>query len=79
MKNLSEQGREPATTKQTHIWRRRRDLNTGDNGAERVVTATPTLQPQKGVEKFIKLETVENATVLNEKIKNKRLKHYKKV
>ena len=52
MKNLSEQGREPATTKQTHIWRRRRDLNTGDNGAERVVTATPTLQPQKGVEKF---------------------------
>ena len=32
-----------------------------------VVTATPTLQQQKDVEKFIKLETVENATVLNEK------------
>ena len=44
-----------------------------------VVTATPTLQQQKCVEKFIKLETVENVTVLNEKIKNKRLKHYKKV
>ena len=67
MKNLSEQGREPATTKLTHIWRRRRDLNTGDNGAERVVTATPTLQRQKGIEKFIKLETVENVTVLTEK------------
>ena len=52
MKNLSEQGREPATTKPIHIWRRRRYLNPGDNGAETVVTATPTLQPQKGVKKF---------------------------
>ena len=34
---------------------------------KKVVTATPTLQPQKGIEKFIKLETVENVTVLTEK------------
>ena len=79
MKNLSEQGREnqqqrsqPKHGVVSGIWTQA--IMVGE-----VVTATPTLQQQKCVEKFIKLETVENATVLNEKIKNKRLKHYKKV
>ena len=36
-KNLSEQRREP-TTNSTHIWRRRRDLNTGHIGGRRVLS-----------------------------------------
>ena len=35
--NLSEQRREP-TTKSTHIWRRRRDLNPGHIGERRVLS-----------------------------------------
>ena len=44
-KNLSEQGREP-TTKSTHIWRRRRDLNTGLHWWEAsAFTTVPPLLP----------------------------------
>ena len=41
-KNLSEQGREP-TRNSTHIWRRRRDLNSGHFGGRRVLS--PLRQP----------------------------------
>ena len=39
-KNLSEQEREP-TTNSTHIWRRRRDLNPGNNGGRRALSPLP--------------------------------------
>ena len=44
-KNLSEQGREPATNS-THIWRRRRDLNPGHIGGRRVPSPLHPLTPQ---------------------------------
>ena len=52
-KNLSEQGREP-TTNSTHIWRRRRDMNTGHIGGRRALslpTAT-TLPPIININKI---------------------------